>query len=130
MVTILMEVFRVACIVYRTDAAGRTYAYSSESIWNPEKKQPRAKRTYLGRVNPETGEIIKGRQDGKNYKPNRKTKSDPASAEEVARLQSELNAKNEEILALKENIRHLQAQVKKMSTAFQRIVQTASTATS
>ena len=120
----------MACIVYRTDSGGRTYAYSSESKWNPEKKQPRAKRTYLGRVNPETGEIMKGRQDGKNYKPNRKTKSDPASTEEISRLQNALSAKNDEILALKEDIRQLQGQVKKMSSAFQRIVQTASTAVS
>ena len=58
----------MACIVYRTDAGGRTYAYSSESYWDKSKGQPRSKRTYLGRVNPETGEIIKGRQNGKNFK--------------------------------------------------------------
>jgi transposase len=48
----------MASIVHQTDKrSGITYAYSSDSKWDPEKKQSRAKRTLIGRVNKETGEI-------------------------------------------------------------------------
>lgn len=47
-------------IVYNTDKrSGITYAYESKSYWDKEKKQSRAKRTLIGRVDTETGEIIK-----------------------------------------------------------------------
>ena len=52
----------MACIVYQTDKrTGIKYAYSSESYWDKDKKQPRSKRRYLGKVDPETGEIIPSR---------------------------------------------------------------------
>ena len=47
-------------IVYQTDKrSGITYAYESKAYWDKEKKQSRSKRTLIGRVNPETGEITK-----------------------------------------------------------------------
>ena len=38
--------------------SGITYAYESHSYWDPEKKTSRAKRKLIGRVDPDTGEII------------------------------------------------------------------------
>jgi len=47
-------------IVYQTDKrSGITYAYESKAYWDKEKKQSRSKRTLIGRVNQETGEITK-----------------------------------------------------------------------
>lgn len=37
---------------------GRIYAYEAESYWDPERKQPRQRRRYLGVVDEETGEIV------------------------------------------------------------------------
>lgn len=54
--------------------SGITYAYESHSYWDPEKKMTRAKRKLIGRVDPETGEIIP--TDGRNRK-----KKDPAAQE-------------------------------------------------
>lgn len=49
----------MATIVYQKDKrSGITYAYESVSYWDKEKKQSRAKRTLIGRVNSETGAII------------------------------------------------------------------------
>ena len=46
-------------IVHQKDKrSGITYAYESISYWDKEKKQSRAKRTLIGRVNEETGEIV------------------------------------------------------------------------
>jgi len=47
-------------IVYQTDkSSGITYAYESKAYWDKDKKQSRSKRTLIGRVDPETGEITK-----------------------------------------------------------------------
>ena len=46
-------------IVYQKDKrSGITYAYESVSTWDKKKKQSRSKRTLIGRVDEETGEIV------------------------------------------------------------------------
>lgn len=56
----------MSSVVYQTNKqTGITYAYESVSYWDKEKKQPRSKRKYLGRVDPETKEIIR-KNDKKN----------------------------------------------------------------
>jgi len=57
-------------VVFQHDKrSGLTYAYESVSFWDKKKKQSRAKRTLLGRVDPETKEIIptdgRGKRRGK-----------------------------------------------------------------
>ena len=44
-------------IVYQKGPNGQLYAYQSRSYWNKEKKAPRTKREYLGKVD-ENGNII------------------------------------------------------------------------
>jgi len=57
----------MVAIVYQTDKrSGITYAYESISHWDKEKKQSRAKRTLIGRVDKVTGEIVP--TDGRNRK--------------------------------------------------------------
>jgi transposase len=49
----------MATIVYQKDKrSGITYAYESVSYWDKDKKQSRAKRTLIGRVDITTGEIV------------------------------------------------------------------------
>ena len=38
--------------------SGITYVYESVSYWDKEKKQPRSKRTLIGRYDPKTGETV------------------------------------------------------------------------
>lgn len=114
----------MACIIYRTDASsGRTYAYSSESYWDKEKQQPRSKRKYLGRVDPETGEIVKSRQTGKNYswKAPAGDESTPDESPEVSRLKSELEQKNAQLLSLREEVKALEAKVKRLSSLCKKV---------
>ena len=50
-------------IVYQTNKkTGVKYAYESISYWDKDKKQSRAKRTCIGRVDPGTLEIIPTRK--------------------------------------------------------------------
>lgn len=59
-------------IVYWTNKkTGIKYAYNNEAYWDKEKKQSRAKRTLLGKVDPDTGEIVPTRP----YKKKDKTAS-------------------------------------------------------
>ncbi len=37
---------------------GVTYVYESISYWDKEKKQPRSKRKLIGKIDPDTGEIV------------------------------------------------------------------------
>lgn len=53
----------MAAIVYQTNKkTGVTYAYESISYWDKEKKQSRAKRKCIGRVDSETKKIIPTRK--------------------------------------------------------------------
>lgn len=46
-------------IVYQHDKrSGITYAYESKAYWDKEKKQSRAKRKLIGRVDKKTGKIV------------------------------------------------------------------------
>ena len=70
-------------IIYNHDKrSGITYAYESTSYWDKEKKMSRSKRRLIGRVDPETGEIIP--TDGR-CKKNSPYAKDDMSAEEIIR---------------------------------------------
>ena len=56
--------------------SGITYVYDSVSYWDKEKKQPRSKRTLIGRLDPVTGEIVP--TDGRGRKRNQKEVDLPA----------------------------------------------------
>ena len=49
----------MAIIRQHDKRSGITYAYESQSYWDPVKKMTRAKRKLIGRVDPETNEIKK-----------------------------------------------------------------------
>ena len=69
-------------IVYQTDKrSGITYAYESKSYWDKETKMPRCKRTLIGRVDPETGEIKP--TDGRCRKNSPYRKVEPTDEEKI-----------------------------------------------
>jgi hypothetical protein len=54
-------------IIHNKDKrSGITYAYESISYWDKELKKTRSKRTLIGRVDKDTGEIVP--TDGRNRK--------------------------------------------------------------
>ena len=77
----------MATIVYQKDnRSGITYAYESVSYWDKEKKQSRAKRTLIGRVERQSGEIVP--TDGRGRKeqsPSTATKRGPVPSTQMAR---------------------------------------------
>ena len=60
-------------IVHQKDKrSGITYAYENTSYWDKEKKVSRSKRTLIGRVDKETGEIVATDGRCKKHSPYRK----------------------------------------------------------
>ena len=93
-----------------------TYVYESISYWDEEKKQSRSKRRVIGKLDPETGEIIPTGRRG------RRPKDAPAMPEgedaELSRLYKEardrvrelslaVDQKDIEISSLRNEIRRL-----------------------
>ena len=49
----------MSSIIRRLDKrTGITYVYESTSYWDKEKKQPRSKRVLIGKIDPDTGEMV------------------------------------------------------------------------
>ena len=100
-------------IVYQKGKrTGITYAYESTSFWDKEKKQSRAKRRLIGRVDPDTNEIVptdgRGRKRSPYYDPVTDEIGDmPGTVKElkaeVLRLRAENKALRERAGALESN---------------------------
>lgn len=75
----------MAAIVYQTDKrTGITYAYESVSHWDKEKKQSRAKRKLIGKVDPATGKIVPTRKKRKAKDAERQVKPGPVPVTEAS----------------------------------------------
>ena len=88
--------------------SGITYVYDSKSYYDKEKKCSRAKRTLIGKVDPDTGEIIPtdGRNKGAKSKPK-------VSSPEVD--------KEKRILELEDENRQLKLQISALKKELDRI---------
>ncbi len=101
----------MACTIYRTNKkTGVVYAYLSESYRDPVTKKPKSKRTYLGRVDPNTNMIIPKAEGGSRNT----TPVEESSGELIPS-----GAKNDElekvIIRQSEMIKELQESLKKAS---------------
>ncbi len=93
-------------IVKYKNQSGVTYAYESIAIWDPEKKQSRPKRVYLGRIDEKTGGIISS--SGKRGRPAKEKKKEekPEDGTDYKALYNDLSKRNEVLsLQLAEEIR-------------------------
>lgn len=83
-----------------------TYVYESISYWDTEKQQSRSKRKLLGKVDPQTGEII---PTGKRGRKKKETSAEQGPAaqdlagrdERIRELTLSLAQKEEELAGLK-----------------------------
>lgn len=103
----------MACIVYRTNKdTGVVYAFRSESYRDPVTKKPKSRRTYLGRVDPVSKEIIPKAENGKRNRSKlgdsvNETKAESTSSPEgvsldvIAQLNDVIRQRDAEIAALK-----------------------------
>lgn len=90
--------------------SGITYVYDSKSYYDKEKKCSRAKRTLIGKIDPDTGEMIPtdGRNKGAKSKPN--TVSPEVDKDKrIQELEDENRQLKLQISALKKEIERIQA---------------------
>ena len=88
--------------------SGITYVYVSKSYYDKEKKCSKAKRTLIGKLDPETGEIIP--TDGRNK--GAKSKPDSSSPEvnrdkRIQELEDENRQLKLQITALKKELNRI-----------------------
>lgn len=103
------EVFSLAIIKQFDKRSGITYVYDSKSYYDKEKKCSRAKRTLIGKIDPDTGEMIP--TDGRNK--GAKSKPDTISPEidkdkRIQELENENRQLKLQIFALKKEIERIQ----------------------
>ena len=112
-------------IVKYANQSGVVYAYDSVSEWDPEKKQSRSKRKCLGRVDPDTGEIIP--TSGRRGRPPKESKNgatpvgseNEALTEALEKLRTdyeECKKKNLELAMENKRLRSVLSRIKKEVT--------------
>ena len=109
----------MSSIVYRTDEkTGNKYAYESRSFRDPVTKKVKTKKTYLGRVDPLTDEIIPKAEPGKrNRQPS--TRQIQQVSEETSK---QISALTDEVSTLKTKVSTLNAQLEKKEKFVQAIL--------
>lgn len=88
--------------------SGITYVYDSKSFYDKEKKCSRAKRTLIGKLDPDTGEIIP--TDGRNK-----------GAKSKDKTVSEKTNKDKRILELEDENRQLKLQIDALKKELNRL---------
>lgn len=88
--------------------SGITYVYDSKSYYDKEKKCSRAKRTLIGKIDPDTGEIVPtdGRNKGAKSKP-KSSASDLDKDKRIQELEDEKRQLTLQVNALKKELRRL-----------------------
>lgn len=118
-------------IVKYKNQSGVTYAYESTAQWDPEKKQSRPVRKYLGKVDPETGEIIQTK--GKRGRPKKENTAKPETASDGSidyealykKCSSSLKSAEESITRLEQENKDLQSTNRRLNKALSSIYQMA-----
>ena len=92
----------MAIIKQHDKRSGITYVYDSKSYYDKEKKCSRAKRTLIGKLDPQTGEIIP--TDGRNKGARSATRTSPPVIDKdkrIRELEDEVRQLNLQVTALK-----------------------------
>ena len=112
-------------IVKYKNQSGIEYAYESTSSWDPVKKQSRPVRKYLGRVDPETGEIIP--TEGKRGRPKKKPETNDAGGNSLSpELLNSCGNQTEALTALQMEIQKLKAEnqeLRKLLTSIRELLE-------
>lgn len=109
--------FVLAIITQYHKDTDTTYVYESKSYWDPEKKQARSDRKCIGKIDPETGEVVPTGKRGR-----KKTSSNPSTDDAaVSKLNKQLEKAKEDIVSLKAQNADLSEQVKVLTKENQQL---------
>ena len=104
---------------------GITYVYESESYWDKDLKQPRSRRKLIGKLDPNTGEVIPtGTQGRKKTSPSETTSASSHSDTDYKALYEkclvELEKKDKTISLLRDQLRQSKQENHKLHSAIQK----------
>ena len=96
--------------IYQTNKkTGITYVIESESYWDKEKQQPRSHRTIIGKIDPDTGEVVPTKKYNREKKAsspsNVRSSVSPASAVTAAEpgdLTGRISELEQQVIQLRE----------------------------
>lgn len=104
----------MSSIVYQIDKkTGAKYAFESTSYWDKVKQQPRCKRKYLGKVDPETGKIIPSR--------GRVSHADPKFKADLSKLYEEIKKRDKTIDGLRRDLDTLNTKYQKLLLKWEKV---------
>lgn len=113
----------MSCIIRITNKSnGNVYAYESESYRDPVTKKPKSRRTYLGRVDPVTNEIIPKAEKGKRNRQSSTKQLNQISAEHSA-MQKEIEEQKKELQQLRDEYNRLASRCKIGDTLLEKLKQ-------
>lgn len=114
--TFTLERSSIMSIVrYTNKKTGAVTLYESTSHYDPVTKQSRPIRKYLGRLDPETGELIPSTK-------RKKKETTPAQASSTdLELKAALEEKTRECMDMERRIKVLEDEIKKLRAAMSRI---------
>lgn len=106
-------------------ASDTTYVYESENYWDPVKKQGRSRRKCIGKIDPETGEIVPTGKRGRKKKEPEKTEYDDKEFREMKskyeHTYAELISTRGQMSALKAENEQLKKANRQLSQMLERI---------
>lgn len=91
--------------------SGQIYLYESTPQWVPELKQSRPKKKYLGRLDPETGELIPAKSARKSRDASTSPDADTAMSEEIRQLKAENRGLQEALQQANDEISRLSSEL-------------------
>ena len=102
------------------------YVYESKSHWDSDKKQSRATRHLVGKLDPKTGKIIKTGTCGRKKSRHKKaevtvSEKKPNYKKLYEEATSTISAKNDEIDQLLQQIGELKVQIKEYQRTYERV---------
>ena len=119
----------MSIVRYTNKKTGVVTLYESTSYYDPETKQSRPRRKYLGIEDPETGDLIpstgkRGRKKQDGSEPVRKESQESKLKKQYEKLQNECHEKDEEIKKLEHENKRLRYAMKKLSDTVDEIMKT------
>ena len=103
-------------LIIKDPRTGYEYAYESVSYRDPVTKKPKSKRTYLGRVDPVTREILPKFQNGKRNRTRFKSDDNNLNTKENDTAKIKNEALEKELVILHSQINTKDAIVHKIKT--------------
>lgn len=112
----------MAQIKYFDKRVGITYVYESESYYDKEKHQSRSKRKLIGKIDPDTGEMIPTGKKGRPSKsPAVSSENDPDYKKLYEKALTEITRKDEKISSLEQELQETRTSARNLTDIVQKI---------